>query len=66
MCKKEKESPAKSELSLRHVAGIFYILISGLILAMISAVAEYFYKSYRLHKTEKVTLFECKVTRDCS
>ena len=34
-CKKEKETAAKSELSLSHVAGIFYILICGLILAMV-------------------------------
>ena len=34
-CKKEKETAAKSELSLSHVAGIFYILICGLIVAMV-------------------------------
>ena len=43
-CKKEKESPAKSELSLSHVAGIFYILICGLMLAMLMALVEFCYK----------------------
>ena len=45
-CKKERESPAKSELSLSHVAGIFYILICGLVLAMLTALVEFCYKVY--------------------
>ena len=40
-CKKEKETAAKSELSLSHVAGIFYILISGLVFAIILGVFEF-------------------------
>ena len=46
-CKKEKETAAKSELSLSHVAGIFYILICGLILAMVKIL---FFKSYSKSK----------------
>lgn len=35
----------QSALTLQNVAGIFYILIGGLILALVTAVVEFFYKS---------------------
>ena len=54
-CKKEKETAAKSELSLSHVAGIFYILICGLILAMVMALLEFCYKASSESKKAKVT-----------
>ena len=55
-CKKEKETAAKSELSLSHVAGIFYILICGLILAMVMALVEFCYKASSESKKAKVTI----------
>ena len=55
-CKKEKETAAKSELSLSHVAGIFYILICGLILAMVMALIEFCYKASSESKKAKVTV----------
>ncbi|XP_075262863.1 glutamate receptor 2-like isoform X2 [Convolutriloba macropyga] len=42
-----------NSLGLSSVAGIFYILISGLVLAMVSAVSEYLYKAYKLHRSQK-------------
>ena len=36
---------AQSALTLQNVAGIFYILIGGLVTALISAAIEFFYKS---------------------
>jgi len=55
-CKREKEAPAKSELSLSHVAGIFYILICGLILAMLMALVEFCYKASSESKKAKVPM----------
>ena len=55
-CKKEKEKAAKSELSLSHVAGIFYILICGLVLAMITALIEFCYKASTESKKAKVPM----------
>ena len=55
-CKKEKESPAKSELSLSHVAGIFYILICGLMLAMLMALIEFCYKASSESKKSQVPM----------
>lgn len=55
-CKKEKETAAKSELSLSHVAGIFYILICGLILAMVMALVEFCYKASSESKKAKVPM----------
>lgn len=37
---------SRNELSLSNVAGIFYILIGGLILAMAVALLEFCYKSH--------------------
>lgn len=36
---------AQSALTLDNIAGIFYILIGGLVTAIISAAIEFFYKS---------------------
>lgn len=38
----EKQETARNELSLRNVAGIFFILIGGLILSLIVALLELF------------------------
>jgi hypothetical protein len=46
-------------LSLSHVAGIFYILICGLILAMVMALVEFCYKASSESKKAKVRLGPC-------
>ena len=38
---------SEDELSLSSLAGIFYILIGGLVLALIVALCEFFYNSRR-------------------
>jgi len=43
-CNKENDTQ-RNELSLMHVAGIFFILIGGLILAMVTALIEFCYKA---------------------
>ncbi|XP_011631786.1 glutamate receptor 1-like isoform X3 [Pogonomyrmex barbatus] len=42
----DKPDPTKNELSLSNVAGIFYILIGGLLLALAVALLEFCYKSH--------------------
>ena len=37
---------SREELSLNNVAGIFYILIAGLLIAMVVALVEFCYKSH--------------------
>jgi len=54
-CKKEKDS-SKSELTLSYVAGIFYILICGLVLAMVTALIEFCYKASTESKKAKVPM----------
>ena len=57
-CKKEREPAAKSELSLSHVAGIFYILICGLILAMVEPRHCHSFcssKSMNIHNPERAS-----------
>lgn len=39
----EKQETARNELSLKNVAGIFFILIGGLILSLIVALFEFFF-----------------------
>ncbi|KAJ8924635.1 hypothetical protein NQ315_000785 [Exocentrus adspersus] len=47
---------SRSELSLSNVAGIFYILIAGLFVAMAVAVLEFCYKSHSEAKRAKIPL----------
>lgn len=54
-CRKEKEK-ATSELSLSHVAGVFFILIGGLVLAMFMALIEFCYKASKESKKQKVPM----------
>lgn len=42
----DKQETSRSELSLSNVAGIFYILIGGLLLALAVALIEFCYKSH--------------------
>lgn len=43
----ESEKMGRAELKLEKLAGVFYILISGLVLALIVSSVEFFYKSKR-------------------
>ncbi|EEB17589.1 glutamate receptor 1 precursor, putative [Pediculus humanus corporis] len=56
-CKQsDKQDALGNELSLSHVAGIFYILIGGLILAMAVALLEFCYKSHMEAMRAKIPL----------
>ncbi|ALC43619.1 Glu-RI [Drosophila busckii] len=50
-CTANKDAQGHNELSLSNVAGIFYILIGGLLLAVIVAIIEFCFRS----KTRKAT-----------
>ncbi|XP_046678076.1 glutamate receptor 1-like isoform X3 [Homalodisca vitripennis] len=51
-----KQDASRNELSLSNVAGIFYILIGGLILAMGVALMEFCYKSHSEATRAKIPL----------
>ncbi|XP_056633670.1 glutamate receptor 1-like isoform X2 [Diorhabda sublineata] len=55
-CLRDKQDTSRSELSLSNVAGIFYILIAGLFIAMIVAFMEFCYKSHSEAKRAKIPL----------
>ncbi|KAK9891998.1 hypothetical protein WA026_017479 [Henosepilachna vigintioctopunctata] len=55
-CSNEKQDAARSELSLSNVAGIFYILICGLLLALTVALIEFCYKSHTEATRAKIPL----------
>nr|CAD7406875.1 unnamed protein product [Timema cristinae] len=52
----DKHDASRNELSLSNVAGIFYILIGGLILAMAVALLEFCYKSHTEASRAKIPL----------
>lgn len=43
-CRHDKQDASRNELSLSNVAGIFYILIGGLLVALIVALFEFCFK----------------------
>ena len=49
-----------SSLQLQNVAGIFYILIGGLLLALIMAVLEFLFKAKMEAERRKVDLTVCR------
>nr|XP_024218340.1 glutamate receptor 1-like isoform X2 [Halyomorpha halys] len=55
-CKHGDKDTSRNELSLSNVAGIFYILIGGLILAMAVALIEFCYKSHSEATRAKIPL----------
>ena len=57
-CHDHSDKTKKNELSLSKVAGIFFILIGGLVLAMIAALIEFCYHSKQEAKRAKTTLSE--------
>lgn len=44
-CEKDKQDTSRNELTLSNVAGIFYILLGGLLLALVVAMVEFCCKS---------------------
>ncbi|KAK4877739.1 hypothetical protein RN001_010245 [Aquatica leii] len=52
----EKQDAAGNDLSLSNVAGIFYILIGGLLIALIVALMEFCYKSHSEATRAKIPL----------
>lgn len=52
----DKQDASRNELSLSNVAGIFYILIGGLLLALAVALLEFCYKSHTEATRAKVRL----------
>lgn len=55
-CHDTTEKTKKTELSLNNVAGIFFILIGGLIMALLSGLFEFCYKSGREARRSKSSL----------
>src|SRR5213082_1387097 len=53
---------AQSALTLSNVAGIFYILIIGLVGSLVIALLEYFYKTRRKTQQQRVTVCMCVCT----
>lgn len=41
----DKQDAARNELSLNNVAGVFYILIGGLLVALVVALVEFCFKN---------------------
>ncbi|XP_017787792.1 PREDICTED: glutamate receptor 1 [Habropoda laboriosa] len=52
----DKQDASRNELSLSNVAGIFYILIGGLLLALAVALLEFCYKSHTEATRAKIPL----------
>ena len=55
-CHDTTEKTKKNELSLSNVAGIFFILVGGLIFAMFAALFEFCYNSKKEAKRAQTTL----------
>ncbi|XP_066250045.1 glutamate receptor 1-like isoform X2 [Euwallacea similis] len=55
-CLKDKQDSMRNELSLSNVAGVFYILIGGLFVAMGVAALEFCYKSHLEAKRAKIPI----------
>lgn len=55
-CQHDTEKTKKNELPLSNVAGIFFILVGGLIIAMCVALFEFCYNSRKEAKRAKTTL----------
>ena len=55
-CHDNNEKTKKNELPLSNVAGIFYILVGGLIVAMFSALFEFCFNSKKEAKRAKTSL----------
>ena len=58
----DKQETSRSELSLSNVAGIFYILIGGLLLALAVALLEFCYKSHSEATRAKVNILSHNIS----
>lgn len=54
-CRHGDKQDSRNELSLSNVAGIFYILIGGLLMALAVALLEFCYKSHSEAARAKVS-----------
>jgi len=56
-CKNDKDNPSanKNELSLSNLAGIFYILIGGLLVALAISLVEFCFRSQKSPTTTSLT-----------
>ncbi|XP_053207779.1 glutamate receptor 1-like [Panonychus citri] len=62
-CKsKDSKESSQSELTLGNVAGCFYILIGGLLLAMLVAFVEFYWQSQIEANRKKVSLYQAMKT----
>ncbi|XP_064636089.1 glutamate receptor-like isoform X2 [Lineus longissimus] len=57
-CVHDKKDSKQSSLSLSNLAGVFYILIGGLGLAMAVSLLEFLYKSKKEARKKKVTILQ--------
>ncbi|XP_064638680.1 glutamate receptor-like isoform X2 [Lineus longissimus] len=57
-CVRDKTDSKQSSLSLSNLAGVFYILIGGLGVAMAVSLLEFLYKSKKEAQKKKVTLLQ--------
>ncbi|XP_014670699.1 PREDICTED: LOW QUALITY PROTEIN: glutamate receptor 3-like [Priapulus caudatus] len=53
-----KDSAQSNELTLNNFAGIFYILIGGLVFSIITAVIEFIYRSVSKHRSINALFFQ--------
>lgn len=51
-CRHDKQDASRNELSLSNVAGIFYILIGGLLFALIVALFEFCFKGQNRNQSQ--------------
>lgn len=61
-CDHEKADLVKSELSLSNVAGIFYILIGGLLIALAISLIEFCFRSQKNPTTTSLTSNQMPMT----
>lgn len=62
VCKKDGEETSRNELSLGNVAGIFFILIGGLMVALAVAVVEFCFNDHQRNKSYKKSGSNSKTT----
>lgn len=62
-CKHEKtDAASKNELTLTNVAGVFYILIGGLLMALAISVIEFCFKTQKSPTTTSLTSNQMPMT----
>lgn len=61
-CKHEKENASRNELSLSNLAGIFYILIGGLLVALAISLLEFCFKTQKSPTTTSITSNSIQMT----